>query len=50
MSLLSQGWIRLPDGRITRDRGGKVLLVGPCDLTEAGRQALEQDRSLGPRS
>jgi len=49
MSLRSQGWIRLPDGRITRDRGGRVLLIGPCDLTEAGRRALEQDRSLGPR-
>ncbi|MGH7515607.1 MAG: hypothetical protein ACREOQ_22110 [Gemmatimonadales bacterium] len=49
MSLRSQGWIRLPDGRITRDRGGRVLLAGPCDLTEAGRRALEQDRSLGPR-
>jgi hypothetical protein len=49
MALRSQGWIRLPEGRITRDRAGRVLLVGPCDLTEAGRRALEQDRSLGPR-
>jgi hypothetical protein len=48
-ALRNQGWIRLPEGRITRDRAGRVLLVGPCDLTEAGRRALEQDRSLGPR-
>ena len=49
IELRTQGWIRLPEGRITRDRAGRVLLVGPCDLTEAGRRALEQDRSLGPR-
>jgi hypothetical protein len=50
MSLRSQGWIRLPDGRIMRDHTGRILLAGPCDLTEAGRKALEQDRRLGPRS
>jgi hypothetical protein len=49
LALRQHGWIRLPDGRITRDRTGRVMLAGPCDLTEAGQQALERDRSLGPR-
>jgi hypothetical protein len=49
IELRVQGWIRLPEGRIMRDRGGRVLLVGPLDLTEAGRRVLEQDRRLGPR-
>jgi hypothetical protein len=49
MALRSQGLIRLPDGRIMRDRAGRVMMAGPCDLTEAGRRALEQDRRLGPR-
>jgi hypothetical protein len=49
LALRQHGWIRLPDGRITRDVAGRVMLAGPCDLTEAGRLALEQDRSLGPR-
>jgi hypothetical protein len=49
LALRLRDWIRLPDGRITRDRTGRVLLAGPCDLTEAGREALERDRSLGPR-
>ena len=50
MILRSQGLIRLPEGRIMRDRAGRVMMAGPCDLTEAGRRALEQDRRLGPRS
>ena len=49
IDLRVQGWIRLPEGRITRDRAGRVLLIGPVDLTEAGRRALEEDRRLGPR-
>jgi len=49
LALRGQGWIRLPDGRIARDRAGRVMLAGPCDLTEAGRRALEHDRRLGPR-
>jgi hypothetical protein len=49
LELRTQGWIRLPDGRITRDSGDRVLVAGPCDLTEAGLRALEQDRRLGPR-
>jgi len=49
LALRQQGWIRLPDGRITRDVGGRVMLAGPCDLTDPGREALERDRRLGPR-
>jgi hypothetical protein len=49
LELRARGWIRLPDGRISRDRDGMAMLAGPCDLTEAGRRALEDDRRLGPR-
>ena len=49
MVLRSQGLIRLPDGRVMRDRAGRVMMAGPCDLTEAGRRALEDDRRWGPR-
>lgn len=49
LALRSQGWIRLPDSRIMRDQAGRAIVAGPCDLTEAGRQALDQDRRLGPR-
>jgi hypothetical protein len=49
IALRGQGWIRLPDTRIMRDGQGRPMMAGPCDLTEAGRRALEQDRSLGPR-
>ena len=49
LALRSQGWIRMPDGRIARDRAGRIMLAGPCDLTDAGRKALEHDRQLGPR-
>jgi hypothetical protein len=50
LQLRSQGWVRVPDGRIARDGAGQLMLVGPCDLTEAGRRALELDRQLGPRA
>jgi hypothetical protein len=49
LELRARGWIRLPDGRITRGADGKAMLAGPCDLTAAGRRALEDDRRLGPR-
>jgi hypothetical protein len=29
---------------------GRYLMAGPCDLTEAGRRALEDDRRLGLRA
>ena len=49
IDLRIQGWIRLTEGRITRDRGGRVLRVGPVELTQAGRRALEQCGTLGLR-
>jgi hypothetical protein len=49
LELRARGWIRLPDGRITRDGDGKAMAGRPCDLTAAGRRALEDDRGLRPR-
>lgn len=49
LGLRARGWIRLPDGKIVRDVDGKAMLAGPCDLTEAGRRALEDDPPRGPR-
>ena len=49
LELRARGWIRLLDERITRDEDGQAILAGPCDLTAAGRRALEDDRRLGPR-
>ena len=50
LQLRDRGLVRFPDGRIARNEQGAYLMVGPCDLTEAGRGALEADRRLGPRS
>ncbi len=47
-SLRDRGLIRLPDNRVMRR--GPLLGAGPCHLTGAGRQALEQDRAPGLRS
>ena len=44
------GLVRLDEGRIMRSQRGGYLMAGPCDLTEAGRGALDQDRQLGPRA
>jgi hypothetical protein len=49
VQLRARGWVRFPDGRIARNEQGAYLMVGPCDLTEAGRRALADDRRLGPR-
>jgi hypothetical protein len=49
LKLRERGWVRFPDGRIARNEQGAYLMVGPCDLTEAGRRALADDRRLGPR-
>jgi hypothetical protein len=43
------GLIRLEEGRVMKSQTGQRLMAGPCDLTEAGRRALEEDRRLGPR-
>jgi hypothetical protein len=50
LELRARGWIRLLDGRIPRDEDGRAILAGPCDLTAAGRRALEDDRQPGPRT
>jgi len=47
--LRDRGLLRLEEGRIMKSQRGVYLMAGPCDLTEAGRQALKQDRRLGPR-
>ncbi|MFL5495759.1 MAG: hypothetical protein ACJ8DC_15360 [Gemmatimonadales bacterium] len=46
LKLRERGWVRFTDGRIARSQRGIYLMVGPCDLTEAGRQALEEVRRL----
>jgi len=48
--LRDRGLLRLEEGRIMKSQRGGYLMAGPCDLTEAGREALEQDRRLGPRA
>ena len=48
--LRGRGLLRLDEGRIMRSQLGTYLMAGPCDLTEAGRQALGRDRRLGPRA
>lgn len=48
--LRDRGLLRLDDGRLMKSQRGGYLMAGPCDLTDAGRQALEQDRRLGPRA
>jgi hypothetical protein len=42
-------WIKLPDNRISRTASGEYLVLGPCELTQTGREALDRDRRLGPR-
>jgi hypothetical protein len=49
-SLRDRGLIRLADSRIMQNQEGRYLGAGPCDLTATGREALEQDRRLGPRA
>lgn len=47
--LRDRGLLRLDEGRIMKNQLGRYMMAGPCDLTEAGRRALAQDRRLGPR-
>jgi hypothetical protein len=49
LQLRDRGLVRFPEGRIAMNAQGAYLMVGPCDLTEAGRRAIERDRRLGPR-
>jgi hypothetical protein len=48
--LASRGLIRLPENRISRRESGAYMMVGPCDLTAKGKEALERDLALGPRN
>ena len=50
LSLRERGLVRFPDSKIMTRTDGKYLGVGPVDLTAAGREALERDRRLAPRS
>jgi hypothetical protein len=50
VQLRERGLLRLEDGRLMKSQRGGYLMAGPCDLTEAGRAALEHDRRLGPRA
>ncbi len=49
LELRERGLVQFSEGRIGRTAAGEYLMVGPCDLTPAGRSALERDRRLGPR-
>lgn len=48
--LRDRGLLRLDEGRIMMSQSGAYLMAGPCDLTDAGRKAIERDRGLGPRA
>jgi hypothetical protein len=50
LSLRERDLVRFTDSKIMTRTDGKFLGVGPVDLTAAGRDALERDRRLGPRS
>lgn len=49
LALRADGWVEFPDARISRDAQGWPLQAGPCDVTEAGRRALAENRGLGSR-
>jgi hypothetical protein len=50
ISLRDRGLVALSDSRVMRNQAGRILGAGPCSLTPAGQQALDQDRRLGPRA
>jgi hypothetical protein len=50
LSLRERGLVRFTDSKIMTRTDGRYLGVGPVDLTAAGREVLERDRRLGPRS
>jgi hypothetical protein len=50
LSLRERGLVRFTDSKIMTRTDGKYLGVGPVDLTDGGRQALEWDRRLSRRS
>jgi hypothetical protein len=48
--LRDRGLLGLDAGRVMKSERGGYLMAGPCDLTDAGRRALEQNRRPAPRS
>ena len=49
ITLRDRGFVALAESRVMRGQSGRILGAGPCSLTQIGREALEQDRRLGPR-
>ena len=50
LNLRERGLVRFADSKVMTRTDGKYLGVGPVDLTAAGREALDRDRRMGPRS
>ena len=49
LALRQRGLVRFPDSRIMKRQDGRPIGIGPVDLTSAGREALANDRRMGPR-
>lgn len=47
--LRDRGLVNYRDEHVTRSGSGIFLVVGPVQLTPAGKDALERDQRLGPR-
>jgi hypothetical protein len=47
--LRERGWVHYLEGHVSQTAGGIYLMVGPVQLTEPGKAALERDRRLGAR-
>ena len=47
--LRERGQVDYLEGHVTRTEAGIYLMIGPVQLTPAGKAALERDRRLGPR-
>jgi hypothetical protein len=45
--LRERGWVHYLEGHVSQTAGGIYLMVGPVQLTEPGKAALERDRRLG---
>jgi len=48
-SLRERGLVKFPDSRVMRRVDGRIMAIGPCDLTAPGREALARDQRMGPR-
>jgi hypothetical protein len=49
LALRQRGFVRFPDSRIQKREDGRVLGIGPVDMTPEGREALARDRRMGQR-